>query len=142
MNTTTSDRGLAGNSWRSVDIASPRHLYGAPTYAMVVKCDGRDEAIVRNVTIAKALVIALELGKDMARNTAPPCSTATEATCANTLSVGGDWKEAPSSRCCLAWFGDPPALRRITFMRSNSSRTSWSTTRASSSTGVSFGSAP
>jgi hypothetical protein len=54
------DRDRAGDGWRSVYIASPRRLDGAVTYAMIVKRDGAEETIARNVTIARALVIALE----------------------------------------------------------------------------------
>jgi hypothetical protein len=54
------DRDRAGDGWRSVYIASPRRLDGAVTYAMSVKRDGGEETIARDVTIARALVIALE----------------------------------------------------------------------------------
>jgi hypothetical protein len=58
--TPTTGRGAAANRpWRSVDIASPRRLDGK-RYAMIVKRDGGEETIARNVTIAQALVIALE----------------------------------------------------------------------------------
>jgi hypothetical protein len=52
----------AGGLWRSVYIASPRRLDGK-RYAMIIKRDG-EETIARNVTIAQALVIALELGRE------------------------------------------------------------------------------
>jgi hypothetical protein len=57
-----SGRAQAADDWHSVFIASPRHLSGGATYAMTVKRDGGEETIARNVTIARALVIALEHG--------------------------------------------------------------------------------
>jgi hypothetical protein len=48
-----------GDGWHSAYIASPRRLQGR-TYAMILKCDGGEETIARDVTIAQALVIALE----------------------------------------------------------------------------------
>ncbi len=58
--TPTIERGpSAGGLWRSVYIASPRRLDGK-RYAMIVKRDGGEETIARNVTIAQALIVALE----------------------------------------------------------------------------------
>lgn len=58
--TPTTERGPpAGILWRSVYIASPRRLDGK-RYAMIRKRDGGEETIAHNVTIAQALVIALE----------------------------------------------------------------------------------
>jgi hypothetical protein len=56
----TTQRGPSADLlWRSVYIASPRRL-DCKRYAMIVKRDGGDETIARNVTIAQALAIALE----------------------------------------------------------------------------------
>lgn len=60
---TTQRAPSADQPWRSVYIASPRRLDGKK-YAMIVKRDGGEETIARNVTIAQALVIALELGRE------------------------------------------------------------------------------
>lgn len=58
--TPITDRGSsADDRWRSVYIASPRRLKGR-TYAMILKRDGGQDTIARDVTIAQALVIALE----------------------------------------------------------------------------------
>lgn len=58
--TPKTDPGLsAGDRWRSVYIASPRRLDGK-RYAMILKCDDGEETIAHDVTIAQALVIALE----------------------------------------------------------------------------------
>ena len=62
--TPTTDRvPAASDPWRSVYIATPRRLDGKK-YAMIVKRDGGEETIAHNVTIAQALVIALELGRE------------------------------------------------------------------------------
>lgn len=58
-----SGRAQAADDWYSVLIASPRHLSGAATYAMVVRRDDGDEIIAPHATIAQALVIALEYRK-------------------------------------------------------------------------------
>jgi hypothetical protein len=57
---TTAHHGPAGDGWQSVYIGEPRRLDGIITYAVIVKRNGGEEAIARNVTIARALVIALE----------------------------------------------------------------------------------
>jgi hypothetical protein len=58
--TPTTDRGPSTDDcWRSVYIASPRRLEGR-TYAMILRRDGVEDTIARAVTIAQALVIALE----------------------------------------------------------------------------------
>jgi hypothetical protein len=62
--TPTTDRvPAASDPWRSVYIASPRRLDGK-RYAMIVKREGGEKTIARNVTIAQALVIALERGRE------------------------------------------------------------------------------
>jgi hypothetical protein len=48
-----------GDGWHSVYIAAPRRVQGR-TYAMILKRDGGEETIARSVTIAQALIIALE----------------------------------------------------------------------------------
>jgi hypothetical protein len=54
------DRGpSADDRWRPVRIASPRRLNGR-TYAMIAKGDGGEEIIAHGVTIAQALIVALE----------------------------------------------------------------------------------
>jgi hypothetical protein len=58
--TPTTERGQSiDHPWRSVYIATPRRLDGKK-YAMIVKRDCGEETIARNVTIAQALIIALE----------------------------------------------------------------------------------
>ena len=58
--TPTTERGPSiDHPWRSVYIATPRRMDGKK-YAMIVKRDGGEETIAHNVTIAQALVIALE----------------------------------------------------------------------------------
>jgi len=49
--------------WRSVYIGSPRRMDGK-RFAMIVKRDGREETIAPHATIAQALIIALELGRE------------------------------------------------------------------------------
>lgn len=49
----------AGNLWQPVYIASPRRFDGK-RYAMIARRDGGEETIAHDVTIAQALVIALE----------------------------------------------------------------------------------
>jgi hypothetical protein len=62
--TPTTERGQSiDHPWRSVYIATPRRLEGKK-YAMIVKREGGEETIARNVTIAQALIIALELGRE------------------------------------------------------------------------------
>ena len=62
--TPTTDRvPAASDPWRSVHIASPRRLDGK-RYAMIVKREGGEKTIARNVTIVQALVIALERGRE------------------------------------------------------------------------------
>jgi hypothetical protein len=51
----------ATGGWRSVYIGSPRRS-GGPAYAMILKRGDGEEIIARNVTLAQALVIALEHG--------------------------------------------------------------------------------
>ncbi|ULL01508.1 hypothetical protein [Bradyrhizobium sp. I71] len=48
--------------WHSVFIAAPRRLHNAVRYRMSVKRDGVEEIIAHDVSIARALVIALEHG--------------------------------------------------------------------------------
>jgi hypothetical protein len=50
----------AGDGWQSVYIGEPRRLDGVVTYSVIAKRDGREQTIAWNVTIARALVIALE----------------------------------------------------------------------------------
>lgn len=59
--TLTTERSPPAEVWQSVFIAAPRRLAeGAVTYRMIVKRDGREEIIAHDVTIARALIIALE----------------------------------------------------------------------------------
>lgn len=48
--------------WRSVLIAAPRRMARHVGYRMTVRQDGVEETIARDITIAQALVIALEHG--------------------------------------------------------------------------------
>ncbi|TXG96753.1 MAG: hypothetical protein E6R08_08720 [Nevskiaceae bacterium] len=49
-------------AWRSVLIAPPRRMARHVGYRMIARRDGVEETIARDVTIAQALVIALEHG--------------------------------------------------------------------------------
>ncbi|MET4296236.1 hypothetical protein ABIB06_007030 [Bradyrhizobium sp. LB8.2] len=63
--TPTTDRvPAASDPWRSVYIATPRRLDGKK-YAMIVNRDGGEETIAHNVTIAQALIIALEHRREL-----------------------------------------------------------------------------
>ncbi len=55
-------RALSADDWHSVFIAAPRRLHDAVVYRMSVKRDGVEEIMAHDVTIAQALVIALEHG--------------------------------------------------------------------------------
>lgn len=55
-------RAPPADHWHSVFIAAPRRLHKAVGYRMSVKRDGVEEVIAHDVTIARALVIALEHG--------------------------------------------------------------------------------
>jgi hypothetical protein len=57
-----SRRAVPADHWHSVFIAAPRRLHTAVVYRMSVKRDGVEEIIAHGVTIARALVIALEHG--------------------------------------------------------------------------------
>lgn len=48
------------DGWQAVYIASPRRMDSVVTYSMILDRDGREETIASNVTIAGALIIALQ----------------------------------------------------------------------------------
>jgi hypothetical protein len=58
--TSKAGRCPADDGWQSVYIASPRRLDRVVTYSMILDREGTAETIARNVTIARALIIALE----------------------------------------------------------------------------------